>query len=152
FYPAARLLRRLAEAENEDLGNNAAGVWSSLFLTFLGATEIPGLERLVLVEEALDATPVVGRQLGLRALRSALEDREIGMPIADSHDVPRAHWRPKTRGEVWAIKRRALALLDRAIRDPARDIRRQARQVFLDYARSLARQGMGVIEEHLSGL
>jgi hypothetical protein len=56
FVGAARLLLSLAEAENEEWGNNATGIWIGLFGTHLGATAVPALERHKLVEEALESS------------------------------------------------------------------------------------------------
>jgi len=140
FFEAARLLRRLAEAENEHWANNATGVWNSLFLTFVAQTEVPAFERLTLVEEALTSESIASRRLGLSALSSALQAHEFGMALRDSEGMPRGHWRPRTWGEVWEIKRRALALLGTALDDPSPEIRREAKEVFLSHARSLVLQ------------
>ncbi len=137
FFGAARLLRRLAEAENEEWTNNATGVWQSIFLTFLAPTEVPALDRFVLLEEALDAEPVAMRILAVRGLEAALESREIGLPLRDHVSLPLSHWHPGTWGDVWAAKRRALTLLDRAIQDPDPEVRREACRAFFDHARDL---------------
>src|SRR5690606_19509106 len=46
FPTAARLIRRLAWAENENIANNATGVWQGLFQVVLGGTAVPYEERM----------------------------------------------------------------------------------------------------------
>lgn len=60
FPDAARLLLRLAEAENENTGNNATGVFADLFSPGHGAvapTEAPPDERFPVLREALNLHP-----------------------------------------------------------------------------------------------
>jgi hypothetical protein len=143
FFDAGRLVRQLAEAENESFGNNATGVWSSLFLTFVGPTEVPTTERFTLIEEALAATTPEAKLLALRGISKALQAREVGLGLHKSVDAPRRHWRPETWGVVWQAKRQALAILKRVLADPSAEIQREARKVFIDHAVDLVNQGLG---------
>jgi hypothetical protein len=140
FFEAAFLVRRLAEAENENIGNNATGVWHAIFLTYLAPTEVPALERLALLRDALTSGNVRVRKLAIEALRSALQASELGLALRDGPDVPPQRWHPKTWGDVWAVKRAALQLLDRAMGDEAEDLRFTARQTFIYEARALVAQ------------
>lgn len=143
FFDAARVLLDLAETENENFSNNASGVWAKLFLTFLGATEVPAPERFILVEEALASSSETRRRLGLDALRAALQTQEMGSPLGErGAELPRPRWRPKTWGEVWEVKRKALSLIDRELHASSTSIREIALDVLLDSARGLVRQGL----------
>ena len=138
FWASARILRRLAETENAKWANNATGVWQSIFLTMLGATEVPAIDRLALIGEALSDESEQVRLLGVKGLASALQTREIGMGRGShSSSIPPQYWSPKVWGEVWEVKRAALSLLDRAMNDSSMDIRHHARAIFLAHAHDL---------------
>ena len=51
FKDGARLLLRLASAENESISNNATGCFRNLFLVVLGATGADGDTRLSFLQE-----------------------------------------------------------------------------------------------------
>jgi hypothetical protein len=53
FAGAARLLRKLAEAENEKIGKTATRIWARIFQVHLSGTAVPALERHQLMKEAL---------------------------------------------------------------------------------------------------
>ncbi len=142
FEDAARILLRLAEAENEKFGNNATGVFKSLFLTFLAPTEVDAFERFRIIEEALQSSSAKRRLVALEAVGAALQDSELGLPSGNRSDVPRPHWRPRTNQEVWDVKRRGLELVSRGFEDNSPEVRRIARGVFTQHARSLVRFGL----------
>ncbi len=142
FFDAARLIRRLADAENETFANNATGVWSDIFLTVLGPTEVPPLERFILIEEALESDSGTVRILAVKALSSALRGQEFATAPTTRGDIPPPHYRPRTWEEVRHIKRRALSLLGKALVDPTADVSAEARTVFITNARSLILQGL----------
>jgi len=76
FADAARLLLRLAEAENETYANNASGVFAGLFSPGYGEvapTEASPQKRLLVLEEALTSDSEAQRLLALRACDAALE-------------------------------------------------------------------------------
>jgi hypothetical protein len=142
FYEAARIVRRLAEAENESVGNNATGIWKNLFLTFLGQTEVPALDRLMLIREAATAESPALRLLAIQALETALQGYEstaIGPQIGI---VPRPHWRPKTWDEVRQVKREALTILQQHLADSDIEVRKAAHAVLLYQARAIVTQGL----------
>ncbi len=142
FFRAAELIRRLAEAENEHWANNATGVWNSIFLTGLGRTEVPAIERFALIADAIDVDRVGTRLLAVSGIGSALQSSEIGLPRGRQVDLPRPHWRPTTRGEIWEVKREALRLLDRLLDDPSPVVRQEARTTFVRSCRDLLRQAL----------
>lgn len=139
FFRAARLLLQLAEAENETWSNNATGVWASLFLTRVAGTEVPALERYQPVQEALLSESPRRRELALLALERAFQNQEMGLGTASESDgnVPPTPWRPQTWDEVYACRRAALHLLDRALQDPDQSVHDQALRTLLRSARDL---------------
>jgi|CXWL01.1.fsa_nt_gi hypothetical protein len=137
FFDAARVLLALAEAENEYYGNNATGVFNSLFLTFLGPTEVPLPERFIIIEEALESASTARQVIALNALGPALRDGEMGLPMGNQSGVPRPNWRPQTWGDVWDVKRQAFDLLVRGLTHDVTEVRRAARDVFREHARSM---------------
>jgi len=139
FWPAARLLLQLAEAENETILNNATGTWREIFYTRLSGTPIPAVERHRLIEEALGSSRVETRLLAVQAIQAALstyESQTRGSGVG-GHIIP-VEWRPKTWGEVWEARRSALRLLDRALADPEPQVVEAARGVLFATARGLA--------------
>lgn len=144
FFGAARLLLALAEAENEDLGNNATGIWTSLFQLGLGGTEVPALDRLSLLEEVLSGDSPVRKDLALKALSSLMSYHEIrtsGYEEGGARPVP-SEWRPRVFGEIWEVHRKALQIVDQAIRDRDSSIVLKARTTLLRSARTVVATGL----------
>lgn len=143
FWKAARLLLRLAEAENESYANNATGVWCSIFQTHLGNTPVNAIERHCLIEEALESDLISTRLIGVQAVQKALSTYEIGISGlgAGGYITPQP-WRPKTWGELWDVRRSALRLLDQAINDSSHEVADAARHVLINSAQDLVKQGL----------
>jgi hypothetical protein len=154
FFAAARVVRRLAESENETWGNNATGVWSSLFLTYLGGTEVPAYERYDLVQEALEDPDPAVRLLALAALNAALTLQEVGRALnSDGPHAPPKAWEPRTVREEQDSRRAALRLLDKLINDPDEPVRTRAREILRHSVRSLTERGLaGDVIERISAL
>jgi len=129
FTTAARLVLRLAWAENEDIANNATGIWQRFFQVVLGGTEAPYDERLPVLREALQDDDPEIRRLGVLALGAALQTahiHRIGGPPEDTGRLPPDDWRPNTRDEWIEIIRRCLEELDPLLDDPDPTVRAQA--------------------------
>ncbi|GIV04297.1 MAG: hypothetical protein KatS3mg015_3127 [Fimbriimonadales bacterium] len=144
FKRAAKLLLSLAEAENEDLTNNATGVWTEIFHPWVGGTEVPALERLELIDEILADPSPARRRLGVIGLGAVfrLQGLRIGTwESTGARAVPK-EWRPATRNELLAVHRRALLLLDRAVDDLDPEVASQGRAVLLGSVRALVRVGL----------
>jgi hypothetical protein len=143
FFAAARLLRRLAETENETrFSNNATDYWNNAFLILLGQTETPAMERLPLIDESLAAPNKAVRLLGVSALSTMLQTQEhAGIEESDS-SVPPQHWQPTSWMEVREIKRAALDRLGPLLEDTDRDVAERARANFLRDARGLVQLGL----------
>ncbi len=143
FALAARILLRLAWAENESYGNNARGIWTQLFQVVLGGTGAPFDERFALLKGVLGDQDAIMRRLGLDALKAALQFDQIsrtGGPPAGGGQLPPPEWAPATHGEWFDIIRQCLAALRPLLKDPDAETRVMAATVLAG--------SLGVIEQH----
>ncbi len=144
FHGAGRLLLALAEEENETWANNATGLWKKMFQVYLGGTEVPPGDRVLLIEEALASDSPAKRKLAIQALHSMLlphEARSSGSEERGSQPVP-PEWHPRTWNDIWEVKRLALTLLDRAVRDSDPVVAKEAQAVLLGAMRHLVLVGL----------
>lgn len=151
FARAARLVLRLALAENEPYANNATGTWTALFKTHLGATEAPAADRVALVSAVLSSPDPASRLLAVTAIRPALFVEEIGQSLASDRGAPAPpRWRPQTDEDDLDYRHSLLALLDRATSDGASSVRLEALSVLRESAGSLV--AIGLSEETINRL
>jgi hypothetical protein len=142
FFAAAQMLLKLAEAENESYGNNASGVWVSLFQTHLSRTPEPAIVRHELIREALRNPSAEQRHLAVRAIGAALQTYEVGSVVGDvqgGRAVPVA-WSPTPQEDLEA-RQSALNLLDEAMSSDDTEIARLARDTLLKHWMQLCRVG-----------
>lgn len=103
FEDGARLLLRLAAAENETWRNNATGQFTALFPVFLGNTAADGRERLAVLDEAAKTEDPVERRIVVEALiagsRTGHFSRLIG-PETHGSRPALDPWQPATHGDV----------------------------------------------------
>lgn len=103
FLPAARMLMRLAAAENESWGNNASGQFEQLFHIRLSGTEIPAINRLTVVDEGLASGDQRVISVALSALDNALRTqgftRAVGAEIQGAGPTL-VEWKPQTWGDI----------------------------------------------------
>ena len=88
FVRGGRLLRRLAEAENETWSNNATGVFCDMFSLGAGhmsTTRAPPETRLPLLTETLCSQHAKKRALGLEACKTALTIKMVSIS-SSAHD------------------------------------------------------------------
>ena len=88
FQDAARLLLVLGEAENENWGNNASGIFVGLFSPAYGQvapTECSPQERFVVLKEAMESDSQERRKLALRACSTALETDHFSRMVGAEH-------------------------------------------------------------------
>ena len=137
FFQAAKLILKLADAENEDFGNNSTGIWHDIFYTFLGRGPYPAWQRHSLINEALESETVNIRLLGVKALSAALGRQQFGTYGQGPGGQITEQWQPKTGDEVLKSHRSALKLLDKALVDPDKQVTFAAIEGFLQSARSL---------------
>lgn len=141
FEDAVIVLRKLARAENETWANNATGVFSDLFSTFLAGTSVPAIKRLDWLETYVEEGDSSDAALAGLALGKALDMSGFGplVVLGDRVDVPR--WAPTNQQEERAARLRALALLVRLIeRHPQNH---EATRTLLNSTRGLVALGLG---------
>lgn len=112
---AARVLMKLALSETENLGNNATAIFRQYFHLFLSGSPVPISERFSLIDELLSEEDPKRRMLAGKAAAAALEAHETRMGGDTDHLSKRSfppEWQPKTYGEIWHERRRALHYLD----------------------------------------
>ncbi len=129
FETSARLLLRLAVAENETWANNATGLWVETFQTLLGRTAAGLTERLRVLRRAASSDHPVERRLAAEALGAALRTGHItraGMPPEDVPGMPQTEWRPITYGDWYTAIKSYLDLLTPLHSDNDADVRRAA--------------------------
>ncbi|MBA3867565.1 MAG: hypothetical protein H0X30_00270 [Anaerolineae bacterium] len=140
FYQAARILLKLADAENETWGNNATGIWREVFYTRLGLSPFPASERHSLIQEALlPVNSLETRLLGVKAIHAALSPFESSA----FGDGPGGHlserWQPELWDDIWQSYRSALTLLDQVLRDSDERVEQEAISTFIGVSRHLLR-------------
>ena len=99
FEDGARLLLRLAIAENESVSNNATGQFKALFPMMLGNTAADGDKRLAVLNEAADTDDVVRLVIVVEALSAGSKlghfSRIAGAEAQGSSPALES-WRPAT--------------------------------------------------------
>ncbi|MEO7222867.1 MAG: type II toxin-antitoxin system MqsA family antitoxin, partial [Devosia sp.] len=111
FEVAARLLLRLAVAENETWNNNATGYFKGLFGVLGGATEAGGKRRFLVLDEILYKGSEAEVALAVEALIDALDTRGVFRMVGPEEHGSRPalkSWRPETWGEVWDYLRECI--------------------------------------------
>lgn len=120
FARGARLLLRLALAENERWHSNATGQFKGLFPVFLANTAADGAARFAVLEEALTTGDTKSEELVVDALLEGAKTDHFNRVVgAESHGLRLAlePWQPKTWQEVWDYIRGCLdRLLKLAVR------------------------------------
>ena len=144
FPGAARLLLKLAEAENENFSNNSTGVFADLFSPGIGGvapTEASLLERLPILKEALESRSKKQREVALKACSKALQTshfyRMVGAEYQGLRRPPQL-WMPKTWDEVHDSYRRVWLLLMDKLEALEPDERYRAIEILAIHARGLS--------------
>lgn len=144
FLDAARLLLKLAEAENETWSNNATGVFVGLFTLApkpIAPTEASPQERFIILEESIQCKSKERRLIALRACGEALEPisntfRLAGAEYQGLRKEPNL-WMPKTWGEIFSSYRRVWQFLDDALDKLEEDERQEAINILIECSRYL---------------
>ena len=161
FPEAARLLLRLADAENEEhIGNNATGVFAELFSPAHGGlapTEASPEERFPVLKEAVEHESKECRRISLVACEHALRTGHFARVVGPEHQGLRRQpelWVPKTWGEVFDAYRRVWQLLDERLGRLPTDERVATVDTMLNSARGLAAMAnlTGMVTETLRRL
>lgn len=123
FPRAAKLLAKMALAENATNSNNSKGTLLDLFCVGLGwaPTQAPPDARLPILRESLDSKDSARRRLGLEMAGSWLSTYGGSRVVGAEYQGLRPtleFWRPKTYGEVFDAWRAVWRLLDEMLEDP----------------------------------
>ena len=104
FQNAARLLLKLAVAENESWSNNATGQFTQLFQTYLSGTEAPPELRFEIIDEILVSGENKQIEIAIKALEKAISighDTRMGGAENQGSGKPLEDWQPKIWQEVF---------------------------------------------------
>ena len=113
---AARALMMLALSETETIANNATGVLKDYFHVYLSRSPLPLEDRFVLIDELLELGDPDARKLAVRSISGALrtDENRVGGELDQYSNKPfPPEWRPKTYGDIWTARRRAIEYLER---------------------------------------
>ncbi len=136
YLDSARLLLKLATAENEDYGNNSTGIFISYFQLMLSGTQANPETKFQLIKEITQEGTDKQKEIAVQALEKALPQLGGYMGNYDSSIIePRTEWRPATYGELWNYHRRALKHLTEFATDSDLDnnIRKKAEDTIANY-------------------
>lgn len=139
FEDAEAALFRLACAENESYGNNATGVWRSLFLLELNATYEPVNKRLQSLERRLDERDAPARRVALGGLATVLSTR--GFRLARS--AVDGAWPVPTDREARDARVHAWHMLTARFEDEDQDVAGEAKRIAVRELRQAIRSGIG---------
>jgi hypothetical protein len=143
FTPAARILLKLAEAENETWATNATGVFAHLFSPGPGQvapTEASPKERFPVLNEALMSSSEKARAIAYKACDQALEahqfSRTSGPEFQGVHRLPLL-WKPQTYGELFEAYRRVWQILESRLQAVTGDEKDLIADILLRRTRSI---------------
>ena len=115
FQRASKLLLDFAVAENEEeIGNNATGLFRSLFKVYLSGTETPAIKRLKVIDDALASGNPERRRIAFAALEEGLEAwhfTRFGGSERQGSRPSLKDWAPSTRAELIEYYRACLERL-----------------------------------------
>lgn len=112
FRTAARMLLKLAVAENENWANNATGLFRQLFQVQLSGTEAPPDERLAILDEGLNSEHSAEVAVCVEAAASIFLTHVTR--FGDSGEIGTQHlkdWSPSVWGDVFDFFREGLTRL-----------------------------------------
>jgi|SRR5271165_2514801 len=117
FHRAAKLMLDFAVAENEHrIASNATKTFKALFRLYLSATQTPAIDRLAVVDEALESEDPIRRKIAIDALGNGLETNHFtrtGGPEWQGSGPSLKDWQPATTGEIFTYYRGCLERLSK---------------------------------------
>ena len=144
FPRAARLLLRLAVAENEHFANNSTGVFQSLFNPTARATEANGDERLLLLAEVLGSEDEQELHIAIGAFKGIFDVHGGYAVAADpGGEPPPPAWAPESWEDHVAYCRNAFVLLENLLEHDSATVRTAAESALLERFRSFFWLGLG---------
>ena len=142
FIRGGRMLRLLAENENEPWTNNATGTFSKIFSLHIkhdAPTKAPPSERIALLKETLSSKSKLVRDLGLNACSVALESTvsaEI-INVVNELELKGEGWTPQTHDELQDAYKAIINLLYSNIGSFPREQQVTAAEIILKSFRNL---------------
>lgn len=100
FHDATTALALLAEPENETWGNGASREFFAKYHVSLGATALPYLQRLVVLDELLELRSTRMAQLVVGALGQVGNHSAGGVVMPSSDQAPEPDWEPPSQAEL----------------------------------------------------
>jgi len=143
FHSAVNMLLKLADAENETWSNNATGVLTQLFQTFLGGTAVPAWERHSVLEDALNSGDLNLQRLALKGIGASLRlSHVVGMIRGEDGgaEILPQEWNPRNMEDLQRAVSSSLGVLDKALQLSG-PIKKEAAALFLSHARTLLGHG-----------
>lgn len=139
FPVAARMLMRLAAAENENFGNNASGQFRQLFQLELSGTEAVPLDRYAVLDEGIRSDDDRVISICIEALEETF-DRGYFSRSGGAEQIgtqpPLRDWSPKYWGEILDFHRQGLQRLD-DIRSKHSRFAERCEQIIASHIRTL---------------
>ncbi|MDH5686620.1 MAG: hypothetical protein OEZ48_01965 [Candidatus Bathyarchaeota archaeon] len=139
FHSAANMLLKLADAENETWSNNATGVFTRLFQTFLAGTAVPAWDRHSVLEDALNSGDRNLQGLALRGIGASLRlSHVVGMVKGEDGgaEILPQEWNPRTVEDLERTVSSSLGVLDKALQLSS-PTRKEAAALLLSHVRTL---------------
>ena len=117
FHSAAKLMLDFAVAENdEQIASNATKTFKALFKLYLSGTETPAIDRLAVLDEALESEDPGRRRIAIDALGEGLETNHFartGGPEWQGSGPALKDWQPATTEEILTYYRGCLERLSK---------------------------------------
>ncbi len=144
FIIAAKLLLRLAAAENESWGNNASGQFRQLFQMQLSGTEAPPADRFIVLDEGLASNDERVLDVCYAALENTLENHfsRTGGAEEIGSGPPLRDWAPNTWGDVHDYRRNGLRRLERLRTQSPQQFAKRCEKTIAQRFRSLLNEGL----------
>ena len=153
FARSARMLLKLADAENEEWSNNATGTFANLFQTFLGGTEVPLWERYLVLEEVASSSNKNVQRIALKAIQATLRLTHATRTVSAEEQgviIPPPEWNPRSREDIQKSVNSAIGLIDKLIKTSDREIQLEAFFLIISNMRMLL--NFGFVNEVLDRL
>lgn len=145
FHRAAKLMLDFAVAENEDrIANNATGTFKALYKLYLSGTETPAIDRLSVIDQALESEDPRRLKIAVDALKQGLETNHFtrtGGPEWQGSGPSLKDWQPATTGEIFSYYRGCLERLSE-VACRADDLSLVAKTSLAGHIRGLLGQGL----------
>ena len=146
FVRGGRILRCLAEAENEERFNSATAKFCSMFSLgpgHISMTKAPPTRRIPLLEETLCGQTETRRSLGLKACNSALVSgyfSRVPGPLSDNEiRIDQEGWKPETVNEWQESYQEVIELLIKKIKTFPETDQKKGAKIIVDHSRELLR-------------